>query len=796
MIKRITSIVLVLIMVLSLCPVTAEEDYANRLYTLEQFIYSIGVNNLAPLDGTENYQFADWTQVKAEDRELLEIGLKNGIIMGDGDTIRPYDKVLRVEAFVMLSRALDSLTMTEEPLVFKDTPDWAKADIDRLSAAGLVKGTAPDVLGADDYITKEQVGILADRIDTIYTTTAIEDDYYAAVNSKWLRNNTVPSGYTSWSTMSDMNKRAEDAVKSIISSYAKAPQGSTRKNVYNYYLSAIDTEGRNAMGIEPIKPYLEMLDASRTKTDILEVMANIAKDNYMYSILPVAIAPDELNTDKMLVTLYAADTGMGSYYLIEDEAALKAYKTYLTDLFKLAGEEERGLNDRIDAIINLQKAFASASLNYYEYLEFENRYNEYDLESFSNAFYNIDLQLYFDVIGIPMPKRFIVEEVRQMNIINSFMTDEHIDLLKDYVRAVLLKDSATFLSQDFMEATKKFSNNFYQVEGDSTDEEEAILLTDSAWGMVIGMDYLGGHYSNETTKAIEDMTHELIDTYKKRINKLDWLSDKTKESAVKKLDTTLIKIGGAAEYPEYLDRVVSIAPEDGGNLFNNTAKLSAAAFQENIKTLSTGFDRNEWGISAHTVNAFYSPISNEIVLPAGILQSPLYSPDNTYEENLGGIGTVIAHELSHAFDSSGAQYDEKGNIKDWWTEDDYNAFEERSQAVADRYSKIEVIDGQYVNGEYTLNENIADLGAMSCVLETAQSHDEFDYDRMFRNFAYSWAEVIPDKNLITQLINDEHSPAKVRVNGVLQNFEKFYEIYGVEKDDKMYLTPEDRVHIW
>lgn len=795
--KRITALMLTLIMVLSLCPVWADgEDYASRLYTVEQFIYAVGTNNLDSADKAD-VKFTDWNDINQKDKEILKIASANGIISGYEDgTIRPYDKVLRIEAFVMLSRAIDNLTMVTEPLVFTDTPAWAKSYVDRLSSAGLVKGMGDGTLGAEDYITKEQVLILADRINQIYTETKLEDDYYATVNAKWLRNNTVPEAYISWSTSGEAAKRTDDAIKEIINGYAKEPEGSTRRNVYNYYLSALDMDKRNADGIAPIKPYLDMLDAARTKTELIEVMANIAKDNYMFSLLPIGIAADELDTDKMLITLYAADTGMGAYYLMEDEDAQKAYKEYLIKLFKLAGDDDRKLENRIDSVINFKKTMTAAGLNYYEYIELENRYNEYTMEDFDSAFYNIDLKLYFDTIGIPHPQRFIVEEVRQMNVINSFLSENSVPLIRDYIKSILLKDSAAFLSQDFLDAQDKFNRTFYAVEGDTTNVDSAIYATDSAWGMVIGMDYLDRYYDPDTTKAIEDITHELIETYESRINNLDWLGDKTKESAIKKLENLGIKIGGPSSYPDFMDDVDIPSPKDGGNLFNSTSKIGALSLKYDIEALSKKADRSIWSTTPHTVNAYYSPTRNEITLPAGILQEPFYSPDNTYEENLGAIGSIIAHELSHAFDSSGAKYDEKGNYKNWWTDKDYKTFEKLSKTVAERYSKIEVLKGQFVNGDYTLNENIADLGAMSCIIETAKKHKDFDFDKMFRSNAHSWAEITPDKNIITQLLNDNHSPAKVRVNGVLQNFEQFYETYDIEKGDGMYLPEDERVHIW
>ncbi len=795
--KRLTALILVFVLILSALPAAADtEEFASRLYTAEQFIYAIGVNNLKGADEC-NAEFTDWQSIDNEDKETLQIACANGILSGYEDsTIRPYDNILRIEAFVMLGRAIKDLPQTNEPLTFSDTPEWAKDDVDRLSAAGIIKGVEPGLLGAEDYITQEQVLILADRIDSIYTTIDKKDDFYEAVNAKWIRNNSLQPGYFAWSALSEAEERKNQDIKEIIMSYADEPEGSIRKKAYDYYLSAADMEKRNAEGAQPIKPYLEMLDAARSTSDILEVMANIAKDNYMFSLIPVSIGPDELDTDHRVVTLTAADTGMNAYYLLVDEKSFNAFREYLLTLFRLAGEDDGNLESRIDDVLNFEKTMAASALNYYEYLEFENRYNEYTPDSFKAEFQNIDLEHYFNIMGIELPNRFIVEEKRQMNVINSFMSDASANLLKDYIKSCLLCDSAQFLSQDFINAQQKFSDNFFTVEEKTNHDETALQHTDSMFGMLIGIDYMDKFYNDETTQIISDMTHELIETYISRINALDWLSDETKESAVKKLENMKIKIGGPETFTDYYSNADILSVQQGGNLFYNTAKISSQMFKDDASKINIPIDRDEWLISPQTVNAFYSPTNNEIILPAGILQRPMYSPDFSYEQTLGAIGTVIAHELSHAFDSSGALYDEKGNYKSWWTEEDFKSFEELSQKVMDRYSKIEVIKGQFVNGEYTLNENIADLGAMSCIIETASKHEGFNFDMMFESYAASWAEVIPDENLITTLLLDEHSPSKVRVNAVLQNYDKFYETYDIKSSDGMYLPPEERVFIW
>ncbi|MDD4688295.1 MAG: S-layer homology domain-containing protein [Eubacteriales bacterium] len=794
--KRIISIILTLILTMSVCPVMAEaEPYATRLYTIEQFIYAVGTNNLDAADSSVD--FPDWNTIEPQSREVVKIALKNKIINGYEDgSVRPNDKVLRIEAFVMLGRALKQLPKVNEAVTFADTPNWAESEVNRLSSAGLIKGIGDGLLGAQDYITQQQVLLLTDRIDAIYNTTDKKDDFYAAVNSKWIRNSNLKPGYFSWSTLSEIDEKTNAIIEGIITDYSTEKTDIAKKNAYNYYLSALDMEKRNSDGAAPIMPYIKMLNAARTTKEIMEVMGNIARDNYMFSLIPIDISADQLNTNQALMSIYGADTGMNAYYLIEDPKCLQAYREYLITLFRLAGEDESNLEGRVDNVIGFQATLASAALTYYEYMEFENRYNQYTPETFKDKYPNIDLEHYLSIMNIQIPNTFIVEEESQLSIINSYITNATTTLLKDYIKACLLKDSSIFLSQGFVDSTKEFNQAFLETEGTFTDQQEAIKLTDAMFGMLVGNDYLKRCYQDSTTQEISDITYDLIDTYKEKIQKLPWLSQQTKEEAIKKLTYMRVKIGGPANVPQCYSEFKILPPKEGGTLFYNTAKISNAMFKDTIGQLERRIDKDEWFISPHTVNAFYSPTSNEIVLPAGILQEPLYSPSYSYEENMGAIGAIIAHELSHAFDSSGALYDEKGNYQRWWTDSDFKTFEALSRKVADRYSQIEVMDGYFVNGDYTLNENIADLGAMSCILETASKQESFDYKKLFESYARSWAEVIPDNNLITTLIVDEHAPAKVRVNGVLQNFDEFYRTYNITDSDKMYLAPKKRVSIW
>lgn len=321
-------------------------------------------------------------------------------------------------------------------------------------------------------------------------------------------------------------------------------------------------------------------------------------------------------------------------------------------------------------------------------------------------------------------------------------------------------------------------------------------MTQSMFGFEFGRLYAEQCFSGQDKENVTAMIRQILAAYKKRILALDWMGDETKANAVKKLDSMTLKVG----YPDHFTDVHATAritpPEQGGTLIGNVLALMRAETAFDLEEGKKPVDKEKWAMTPQTVNAYYNPSGNEIVFPAGILQEPFYSPEADLATDMGGIGMVIAHEISHAFDSSGAMYDEKGNYKMWWTEEDLENFRALAGKVADYYDGQEGFEGRFVNGEQTLGENIADLGSLSCV--TSIVGDDTDGLRaLFTRFATIWASKYMDEAMIRRLNTDVHSPAKVRVNAVLRNTDAFYLAYPqLREGDKMYLAPEQRVGIW
>ena len=292
------------------------------------------------------------------------------------------------------------------------------------------------------------------------------------------------------------------------------------------------------------------------------------------------------------------------------------------------------------------------------------------------------------------------------------------------------------------------------------------------------------------------MIREFIEIYKERLQQADWLSAETRARAVGKLDAMQIKVGYPDSWESYLDGAEIRSPEEGGSFFANTIAIQKAALADAVSRQNAPVDKSEWKMEAYTVNACYDFTANDITFPAAILQAPLYDVHACREENLGGIGYIIAHEISHAFDNNGAKFDENGNSADWWTEADYAAFQERCAAVIDWYDGQEAYPGICCNGELTLSENVADLGSLRCLMEAAQRLEDPDYDALFRAVANTWASTTSRQLRAYLSVMDVHAPDKLRCNRALQTLDEFYETYGIQSGDGMWTEPESRVSVW
>lgn len=354
---------------------------------------------------------------------------------------------------------------------------------------------------------------------------------------------------------------------------------------------------------------------------------------------------------------------------------------------------------------------------------------------------------------------------------------------------MLLNDYAPCLNREYTSAYADF--NHLQGEG----EELAWDVVKLAAEKEVGDLYAKRRFSPENKADVEKMVKEIVEAYKKRIENLKWMSKEGKEGAIKKLETMQLKIVYPDKYKTWVDKNVIKTSGEGSSFIDNIVAIKK--WSANIETTkaNTPVDRSEWGISPQTINGYYDHLTNDIVIPAAMLQAPFYDKDQSYAKNLGGIGAVIGHEITHAFDDNGSKYDEKGNLRQWWNESDRSEFNKISKKFIEYYGGFEAIPGHKVDGELTLGENIADLGGIS-VVSSMLSEDVNALKEMYTNYAYSFASIISDDEIKEQIQNDEHSPNNVRINAALSSTEGFYKAFDVKEGDKMYVAPEKRVALY
>jgi putative endopeptidase len=391
--------------------------------------------------------------------------------------------------------------------------------------------------------------------------------------------------------------------------------------------------------------------------------------------------------------------------------------------------------------------------------------------------------------------KIIVTDPKWLKALNEIYKEENLPLIKDYLEIMNINGSAGFLGEDFEKAATEFNNSYLGSKGEIPREEKAINMVDSVLGNVFGKIYVQRYFSDKTKNDVKDMTNEIIKIYEKRINDLDWMSDTTKKKAIEKLNKINIQIGYPDKWEDY-SKLEIRSYEEGGSLWENILNLSKFAEEKSLSHLNESVDKTKFICSPQTINAFYNATSNTVTVPAGILQGEFYNANASKENHLGSIGAIIGHEISHAFDNTGAKFDADGNLNNWWTAEDYKKFEDKTNKFRSFYSQVKLDNGKNVNGDLTVGENVADIGGMACVLDILSQMKNPDYKAFFESNAAMWREIDTKEYGDYLLQNNTHSPNAVRVNTVLAQFDKFYETYGIKENDKLYVKPENRLKIW
>lgn len=645
----------------------------------------------------------------------------------------------------------------------------------------------------------------SDKTYSISKDTRQQDDFFNAVNREWVNNAVIDEGQTSNSEFYEVAKTVAyqnlNILLELLRNQNKYPKNSDEKNIINLYYNISNKKERNKQGIEPIKNMLSKIKNAKTLDDITK----FGSDNEVIDpLIQLSCDIDHKQSDRYALYISPTSLSLGNSdeYLnpTEDTKRLKkALTNYYTKILMLTGYTKEEAKVKIENRFKFEQMIAPSIKGQIEYSTdnniANNNYNIYTLDELDKLAPNIKIKQIFKDLEIENAEKIILTEPKWLEKFNEIFINENIELIKDYLEIYNIDVASQFLSNDFIKASNEFDNEYFGTEGAVEGEGEAIAAINNLMPLQFGKLYAERYFSEKEKNDVENIAKQVIETYKQRIKNYDWMSDTTKEMAIKKLDKLNVQIGYPSKWLDYSELEIK-SYKEGGSLWQNAIDISIFEMKQDLKNINQKVDKSYTSFSPQEVNAFYKPAANTIIVPAAILQGEFYDYDFKQEKKLGAIGTVIGHEISHAFDNTGAKFDSDGNLYNWWTEQDYKKFEEKTQKVRDFYSTIQMESGKYVNGDLTVKENVSDISSMACILDIMSQIKNADYNEFFESYATMYRDINTQNYEDYKLLYDTHSPNKVRVNTVLSQFEKFYEIYNIKEGDKMYIPSEQRLSIW
>ena len=664
---------------------------------------------------------------------------------------------------------------------------------------------------------EKSAGIVLENMDTSVKPT---DDFFRHVNGTWLDKTEIPDDQTSWGGFNQLRKKTDADVLDILNTAIeqkdfpkiKDAEGneidSDQEKAVNYYQTIMDTVARNKQGKAPVMPYLAKVDEIKTKKDVETYLTNMAPygGGGFYGF---GVYNDLKNSSQ-----YAGYMGGGSLGLSRDyyvDAAVKdkldKYQEFMAKMLQEFGDDEATAKKNAATIVDFETSLAKPMMTKEESRDIRKLYNPMSIADLQNLAPAIDWQAHLNGIGVKDLDTIIVTDLGYFKAMSDIFSKRSVEDIKLLLRWNTINSSLGSLSTDLETANWEFySKEMRGAKKQRPRDESALSNLNGAIGEALGKLYVEKMFPPEAKKKAEEMIDNVMLGFEKRIAQLPWMSEVTKEKALEKLHKLTVKIAYPDVWKDYSKLQVT-GLEDGGSYFENAINVTKWNYAENMEKLGKEVDRTEWGMSPQTVNAYFNPVNNEIVFPAAILQPPFYDYKADEAVNYGGIGAVIGHEISHSFDDSGARFDGDGNLKNWWTEEDSEKFTSIGKKLIDQYSNIIAIDSMHLNGEFTLGENIGDLGGVQAAYEGLQIFlnkngrpDKIDgytpEQRFFLSWGTIWRTKMRDEALKNLIMTDTHSPGMYRAYMPLKNVDAFYEAFDVKENDKMYLKPEDRVRIW
>lgn len=732
--------------------------------------------------------------------------VKSDILKGYEDGLLHEERpVTRAEALVMISRAFEDLP---EPVGhnrrtalsaenFTDIPLWASQEMEEVFDSGIVAGTAAGIFSPDANVTKEQMKLFIKRIYSLYASN-IRDDFYAAVNKDQLDNMEFEDGEYISGTIYDLQNKATAQMNEIIDEIVNGnyQKNSPEQKIVNFYDCIMDIRARNKKGTEPIQEYLERIDSIRNVSELALLQTSFSEEVCVSPFMNFSITVNLKDSTKYMLYFETLKPIMNKEVYIENDSAEKsAYLEYIEELLKLGGEDKIAAKKNAKDYFEFEKKLAENMLSAQEQNDIEKIYNTYSYNKLCAMFPDFDMEKVISGCGLKKEEEMLISDVNVTEKFASLYNQSNINELKTAAKLKLLIEWGETLSEDFNRVCWEFDRKILGMSGEYSRDQYAFATIQNTMADYLSDIYAQKYFDESSKKDVENMVYDIIEVFKCRIESLSWMSYEAKEKAKSKLDSMRVKIGYEEVGQSYLDDIDIVSSSKGGTYFENALAVKKALVKHYSQFQGQDVNRDMWVIYPYTVNACYDPAANDITFPAAILQAPLYEKSASYEENLGGIGYIIAHEITHAFDNNGALFDENGNLGSWWSQEDYTAFSALCEKVALFYDRQEAIPAVATNGQLTLSENVADLGAAACVTELVKRNGG-DLSLLYTAMAKSWASSKTREYALLAAKTDTHADDKLRINCVLSNLEEFYETFDISEGDGMYVAPENRIKVW
>lgn len=648
-------------------------------------------------------------------------------------------------------------------------------------------------------------------IDSAYSPG---EDFYRYVNNGWMKANPLTDEYARYGMFNVLNDKAEENVKNIVMNLgASNPEkGTNAFKVWTLYSQGMDSVRRNNEGAAPILADLKKIE--ETPAEGMEDLFLWMHGNYSSPFFGAGPMEDLADSNVYAMYVSGGSLGMGDrdYYLLNDKENTKirdAYKKLIVGQMRNAGYSKKDAERIMKNVIKIETALADSTWTREESRNIPAMYNPRSIEQLKEMYPHVNWDRFFiETMGIETPEQVIVTEINTVKQADNLLASLSDREKKDYYLWKYVAQAAPYLSDKFTETSFEFSKVLSGVKQMRPRWKRALGTADGYMGEAIGQLYVEEYFPESSKEKMLELVGNLRKALGKHIINLPWMSDDTKLKAIEKLLAFTVKIGYPDKWKDYSELEIDPALSYYQNIHNASMWHQKKEYEKWGKPV----DKTEWGMTPQTVNAYYNPLANEIVFPAAILQAPFFNPEASDAENYGGIGVVIGHEMSHGFDDQGCNFDAKGNMTNWWTPEDAQAFATLTKGLADQFDKIEILPGLMANGSYTLGENIGDQGGLrvshTAFLDSQKAKgvdiesedaliDGFTPEQAFYlNYANIWANNCRDAEKRNLTIGDVHSLAENRVNVTLRNIAPFLKAFGIKPGDKLYLSPEEQVIIW